>query len=96
MLPIMAFSLSYYIFAFINYIKTFHKIIDELWLDRSGNEVRIVFRNRVYRKFRNNNGEEIMCNSALISPIFTWPILKSIIINKFCYSHPFSRRGTYK
>lgn len=68
MLPIMVLSYVYYIFALLNFLRSLQKIVDEIWLDKTGSEIRVVYRNRSYRKFRGVTGEEIIMNSSLVSP----------------------------
>lgn len=68
MLPIMTFSFSFYLVAFLRYVSSLQKIVEEIWLDRSGTEVKIIYRNRRYRKFRGNVGIEILLNESLVSP----------------------------
>lgn len=68
MLPIMTFSLFFYIIGFLRYISSLQKIVDEIWLDRTGTEIKVSYRNKRYRKFRGNSGEEIFLNDSLISP----------------------------
>ncbi len=68
MLPIMTFTLAYYFLAFFNYLRTLQNIVEEIWLDKSGNEIRIVFRNKTYRKFRGVPFEEKYINQAMVTP----------------------------
>jgi hypothetical protein len=44
------------------------RVVDEIWLDKSGNEIRIVYRNRKYRKLRNVETEEKLINQAMLTP----------------------------
>lgn len=67
MLPIMVFSFGYYFMAFINFLSSLQNIVEEIWLDKSGTEVRILYRNKAYRKFRGVQTEEKILNSAFIS-----------------------------
>lgn len=68
MLPVMVFSLCYLSVSFVIYLKSLRKVADEIWLDKSLNEVRIVYRNKGYRKFRGVGSEEILLTQALITP----------------------------
>ena len=68
MLPIMAFSLCFYMVGFLRYISSLQKIVDEIWLDRTGTEIRVSYRNKRYRKFRGNSGAEILLIDSLVSP----------------------------
>jgi len=67
MLPIMVFSFCFYSFAFISFLRCLQKVVSEIWLDKSGSEVRIVYRNRGYRKFRGVHSEVKILNSSLIT-----------------------------
>jgi hypothetical protein len=68
MLPIMTFSLCFYVIGFIRYISSLQKIVEEIWLDRTGAEIKVSYRNKRYRKFRGNSGAEILLNDSLVSP----------------------------
>jgi len=68
MLPIMTFSLCFYVVGFLKYISSLQKIVEEIWLDRSGTEIKVSYRNKRYRKFRGNSGAEILLNDSLIWP----------------------------
>jgi hypothetical protein len=68
MLPIMTFSLCFYIISFLRYVSSLQKIVEEIWLDRTGTEIKVIYRNRRYRKMRGNLGIEILLNDSLISP----------------------------
>jgi len=68
MLPIMTFTLAYYFLAFFNHLRKLQNIVEEIWLDKSGNEIRIVFRNKNYRKFRGIPFEEKYINQAMVTP----------------------------
>ena len=79
MLPIMAFTTIFYIIKLFNYIKNFQKIIEEIYLDNSGNEIIVIYRNRKYRAMRGTKQEEVIITSALINPDpYKYPILKGI------------------
>jgi hypothetical protein len=82
MLPIMSFSLLFVFVSFFNYIKSLQKIVEEIYLDKSGNEVLIIYRNRRYRKFRGSKSEEVFINSALMDPdpdVYNYPKSKFIL-----------------
>jgi hypothetical protein len=64
----MSFSLFFYFIAFFNNLKKYQNIVSEIWLDKTGNEVRIVYSNKKYRTLRGNYTEEIILNSSLINP----------------------------
>jgi hypothetical protein len=49
-------------------MRSLQNVVEEIWLDKSGSEVRMVYRNRSYRRFRGAQTEEKILNSALISP----------------------------
>jgi len=68
MLPVMVFSLIFCSFSYLNFLRSLQNLIDEIWLDKSGAEVRLVYRNKGYRKFRGAQSEEKLINAALISP----------------------------
>ena len=68
MLPIMTFSFCFYCVAFLRYVSSLQKIVEEIWLDRTGTEVKVIYRNRRYRKLRGNVGTEILLNDSLVSP----------------------------
>jgi hypothetical protein len=68
MLPIMVFSLFFMSFNFLRFLKSLQNVVDEIWLDKSGNEVRMLYRNKSYRQFRGAITEEKFINSALVSP----------------------------
>ena len=68
MLPIMTISFCIYLVQFLRYISSFQKIVEEIWLDRTGTEVKVIYRNRRYRKMRGNLGTEILLNDSLVSP----------------------------
>jgi hypothetical protein len=68
MLPLMVFSVSFLCLDFLRFMKSLQNIVEEIWLDKSGNEVRIIYRNRSYRQFRGAQTEEKLLNSAMISP----------------------------
>ncbi len=68
MLPIMAFTLSYYFLAFLNFLRGMQNVVEEIWLDKSGSEIRIVYRNKSYRKFRGVPFEEKLLNNAMVTP----------------------------
>ncbi len=69
MLPIMVLSFCYYSFSYLGFLRSFQRTVDEIWLDRSGTEVRLVYRNKKYRKFRGNNTEEKILCSGLVTPM---------------------------
>lgn len=76
----MAFSLVYYIGLYINFLKTLKKTVDEIYLDKSGNEINVIYRNRGKRLLHEQKEEEILINSALINPDpILYPFLKGII-----------------
>lgn len=79
MLPVMSITFIGSFISLFKYVSSFHKIIDEIWLDRSGTEVRIVYRNRGYKKFRRNNSEEVIISSSLVSPVVEEEYKKSTI-----------------
>jgi hypothetical protein len=54
--------------GFLRYISSLQKIVDEIWLDRTGTEIRVSYRNKRYRKFRGNSGAEILLIDSLVSP----------------------------
>ena len=82
MLPIMTFSFCFYIVGFLKYVSSLQKIVEEIWLDRTGTEIKIVYRNRRYRKFRGNVGSEILLNDSMVSPNEDeYKFLKGIIIS---------------
>ncbi len=64
----MAFSLFYFIISFLKQLKTYQRIVDEIWLDKSGSEAKIIFRNPKYRKLRGRPTQEIFITTALITP----------------------------
>lgn len=68
MLPIMVFSLCFTSFNYLRFLKSLQNVIEEIWLDKSGSEVRILYRNKYYRQFRGAISEEKVLTSALISP----------------------------
>jgi len=68
MLPIMTFSLCFYLVGFLRYVSSLQKIVEEIWLDRTGTEIKVSYRNKRYRKFRGNSGSEILLNDSLIWP----------------------------
>jgi hypothetical protein len=79
MLPVMAFSLFYFIISFLRQLKTYQRLVDEIWLDKSGSEAKIIFRNPSYRKLRGRSTQEIFITTSLISPVDVDPIeLKGI------------------
>ena len=79
MLPVMVFSLFYYLISFLRQLKTYQRIVDEIWLDKSGSEAKIIFRNPKYSKFRGRATQEIMITTSLITPTDIDPIaLKGI------------------
>ena len=68
MLPIMSFTLVGYLGFYFNYYRKLQNVISQIWLDKSGNEIRVVFNNRFYRNLRQKQTEDILLNSSLISP----------------------------
>jgi len=54
--------------GFLRYISSLQKIVEEIWLDRTGTEIKVSYRNKRYRKFRGNTGAEILLNDSLVSP----------------------------
>ena len=68
MLPIMIFSLIYRFFAYLRSLKSFTRIIEEIWLDRSGIEIKVRFRNGIFRKIRNRREEQSLFNSVMQNP----------------------------
>ena len=79
MLPVMAFSLLYFIISFLRQLRTYQRIIDEIWLDKSGSEAKIIFRNPSYRKLRGRATQEIFITTSLTTPTDVDPIaLKGI------------------
>jgi hypothetical protein len=68
MLPIMVFSLSFTCLGLLKFMRSLQNVVEQIWLDKSGNEIRILYRNRSYRRFRGAETEEKILNSALISP----------------------------
>jgi hypothetical protein len=67
-LPVMVFSLFYFLISFLRQLKTYQRIVDEIWLDKSGSEAKIIFRNPKYRKFRGRATQEIMITTSLVTP----------------------------
>lgn len=68
MLPLMSitfFIYSCYLFGFMRRLKN---VVNEIWLDNSGKEIKIIYRNMRYRKFRENETEDIMLVNSMISP----------------------------
>ncbi len=49
-------------------MRSLQNVVEQIWLDKSGSEVRVVYRNRSYRRFRGAETEEKILNSALVSP----------------------------
>lgn len=99
MLPIMSFSLAFYLVGFLRYISSLQKIVEEIWLDRTGTEIKVYYRNRRYRKFRGNSPIEIFLNDSLVSPdeneykflkgTFIYDIISLIFLgDKFPKSYP--------
>jgi hypothetical protein len=74
MLPVMAFSLIYFIISFLRQMKTYQRIVDEIWLDKSGSEAKIIFRNPKYRKLRGRPTQEILITTSLMTPTDVDPI----------------------
>lgn len=68
MLPIMSFTLAYYFIVFFNFLRSLQNVVEEIWLDKSGNEIKIVYRNKSYRKFRGVPFEEKLINQAMVTP----------------------------
>jgi hypothetical protein len=68
MLPIMVFSLIFTTISYIRHLRNLQNILQEIWLDKLGNEVRIVYRNKGYRKLRGVKSEDRYLNSSLVDP----------------------------
>ncbi len=68
MLPLMSIGLSIYLCLFFGYLRRIKNIVNEIWLDPTGKEVKIVYRNMRYRKFRDEAFEDIILVNSLITP----------------------------
>ncbi len=68
MLPVMVFSFIITSFNYLKFMRDLQNTVEEIWLDKSGMEVRIVYRNKGYRQLRGVQSEEKMINSSLVSP----------------------------
>lgn len=56
-LPVSAFSLLFLLMKYFQRIKQRKNIIEEIWLDKSGLEIRVVYSNRQYRSLRDTTSE---------------------------------------
>lgn len=68
MLPLMTIGLSIYLCLLFGYIRRLKYIVNEIWLDPSGKEVKIIYRNMRYRKFRDEAFEDIILINSLTTP----------------------------
>jgi hypothetical protein len=78
MLPIMVFSLCFCSFSFLGFLRSLQNSVEEIWLDKSGGEIKVVYRNRGYRKFRGAQQEEKLINTVLTTPKVKMESLKGI------------------
>lgn len=68
MLPVMSFSLIYVVLSYLIFLRNSQHIIDEIWLDKAGQEVRLVYRNKAHRESRGKTEDEIIVASSLTIP----------------------------
>jgi len=68
MLPVMSFTVIGYLIFYFNYLRKLQNVVYQIWLDKSGNEIRVVYNNRTYRNFRRKQVEDIILTSSLVNP----------------------------
>ena len=54
-----------YLFGFMRRMKN---VVNEIWLDNSGKEIKISYKNMRYRKFRDQAFEDILLVNSMITP----------------------------
>ncbi len=64
----MVFTLVGYSYFYLKFLRSLQNLVEEIWLDKSGCETRVMYRNKAYRKFRGIETEEKYINTYLISP----------------------------
>jgi hypothetical protein len=67
-LPTMAFGLCYLLMSFFKKLRSYQQIVDEIWLDKSGSEIRVIYRNKKYRVFRGKPTYEMLITTTLLTP----------------------------
>jgi len=64
----MSFTVIGYLIFYFNYLRKLQNVVYQIWLDKSGNEIRVVYNNRTYRNFRRKQVEDIILTSSLVNP----------------------------
>jgi hypothetical protein len=92
----MVFSLFYFFISFLRQLRSYQRIVEEIWLDKSGSEAKIIFRNPKYRKFRGRATQEILITTSLITPTDVDPIaLKGIYSIELRLKDPYFQKFTH-
>jgi hypothetical protein len=75
----MTFGLIFFLGKLFMKLKSYQQIVDEIWLDKSGSEIKVIFRNARYRALRGRSTSDMLVTSTLINPDYDKQLLKGNI-----------------
>jgi hypothetical protein len=68
MLPAMTISFFLLVFSMIKYSKVTNMLVHQVHMDPTGTELTFIYKNQMFRRFRNDKPEQSILISQLVDP----------------------------